>query len=499
MNIGNALMVMLLVSAGALGAEPLRLHPENPRYFLFRGQPTVLIGSSEHYGSVMNLDFNYVRYLDAIKAAGLNATRIFTGQYRERPGKFGPGIDFEIVQNTLAPLADRFICPWPRTNQPGAADGGNKFDLSKWNEAYFKRLKDVVEQASRRGIVVEVSLFCPYYVPHVGDHFWEISPWNARNNINGIGNLPGADALTLQDPRLLAVQDAMVRKIVNELRDFDNVYYEICNEPWSPRVPRDWEAHIAATIAEAESSFAARHLIAQEFGFDMVGTKIRKVQKVENPVPQASVFPSHAGPEAVRLSYGVGKPLGVNETGGKTADAPYRLQAWGTLLAGGALFIGLDYSFTVGHEDGSFALPAGQPGGGSPALRRQFSILRTFMENLDFLRMAPAPSVIKEGLPTDSSAYVLADAGKSYAIYVGHGRVVKEKDGWSRTEVDATHRQLSLTLDLPAGSYLATWVNTKTGGIDKKEQFTCRGGAQVLQSPKYSEDIALRISRASGS
>ena len=29
---------------------PIRLHPENPHYFLFRGRPTVLITSGEHYG-----------------------------------------------------------------------------------------------------------------------------------------------------------------------------------------------------------------------------------------------------------------------------------------------------------------------------------------------------------------------------------------------------------------------------------------------------------------
>src|SRR5260370_6162837 len=99
----------------------------------------------------MNLDFNYTRYLDTLRAAGLNVRRVFTGQYRERPGQFGPGLDFQIVENTLAPTSSSYITPWPRTNQPGAADGGNRFDLAKWDEAFFKRLKDFVQQASQRG------------------------------------------------------------------------------------------------------------------------------------------------------------------------------------------------------------------------------------------------------------------------------------------------------------------------------------------------------------
>ena len=45
---------------------PLALHPDNPHYFLFRGKPTVLITSGEHYGAVLNLDFDYLRYLDAL-------------------------------------------------------------------------------------------------------------------------------------------------------------------------------------------------------------------------------------------------------------------------------------------------------------------------------------------------------------------------------------------------------------------------------------------------
>ena len=29
-------------------AEPLKLHPDNPHYFLFRGEPTILVTSGEH-------------------------------------------------------------------------------------------------------------------------------------------------------------------------------------------------------------------------------------------------------------------------------------------------------------------------------------------------------------------------------------------------------------------------------------------------------------------
>ena len=42
---------------------PIQLHPENPHYFLFEGKPLALITSAEHYGAVLNMDFDYEIYL----------------------------------------------------------------------------------------------------------------------------------------------------------------------------------------------------------------------------------------------------------------------------------------------------------------------------------------------------------------------------------------------------------------------------------------------------
>src|SRR5882757_6568928 len=116
--VGIALLVSICVPALAQDAnKPLALHPDNPHYFLFRGKPAVLIGSTEHYGAVLNLDFDYIPYLDELAAHGLNQTRTFSGTYHEVFGSFG------ITENTLAPKPDRYGAPWPRSNQAGAADG----------------------------------------------------------------------------------------------------------------------------------------------------------------------------------------------------------------------------------------------------------------------------------------------------------------------------------------------------------------------------------------
>jgi hypothetical protein len=142
--------------------DPIRLHPDNPHYFLWRGNPTIVITSGEYYGAVLNLDFDYRKYLDTLARDGMNGTRTFVGAYVETEG------NFNIARNTLNPAPGRYIAPWARSTEPGYADGGNKFDLTKWDESYFERLHDFLPYASEKGVVVELSLFTPLYEESIG-------------------------------------------------------------------------------------------------------------------------------------------------------------------------------------------------------------------------------------------------------------------------------------------------------------------------------------------
>jgi hypothetical protein len=107
--------------------QTIALHPVNPHYFVYKDKPTILVSSGEHYGAVINLDFDYITYLDELQSKRLNLTRTFSGAYVEPMGAFN------IKKNTLAPAYGRFICPWLRSSTPGYAKGGNKFDLTQWN------------------------------------------------------------------------------------------------------------------------------------------------------------------------------------------------------------------------------------------------------------------------------------------------------------------------------------------------------------------------------
>jgi hypothetical protein len=444
--------------------KPLALHPDHPHYFLFRGKPAVLITSGEHYGAVLNRDFNITKYLDELHGHGLNLTRTFTGVYCEDSKSFG------ITRNTLAPGAGKLICPWARSSTPGYAGGGNKFDLSKWDNDYHLRLKKFMSAASKRGIVVELALFCPFYK----DSMWKLSPLNEANNVNGVGKIERTSVYDRKkNGRLQAFQEALVKKLVTELNKYDNLYYEVCNEPYFGGVTEDWQRRIIDVIVETEKALPSKHLISLNIAN---GTK-----KVEKPHPAVSIFNFHYAnpPDAVTQNYKLNKVIGENETGFKgTADTHYRMEGWEFMLAGGGLYNNLDYSFVVGHEDGTFKYPLKTtPGGGNRGFRRQMKVLKDFLHGFDFVRMKPDNSVVKGGLPPKGRVRVLAEPGKQYALYLFGGP------------------QAKLELALPKGQYRSEWVDPLSGKVLATATLKATGTAVVLSSPKFTSDIALRVVR----
>ncbi len=446
---------------------PLRLHPDNGHYLLFRGKPAILITSGEHYGAVLNLDFDFRSYLDELHGNGLNLTRTFSGTYREVESSFG------ITDNTLAPR--RYLAPWMRGTTSGAADGGNKFNLDEFNPEYFVRLREFVLQASQRNIVVEFVLFCPFY----DDRLWAVNPMNATNNVNSVGYCDRQEVYTLLHKDLLGVHEAFVRKAVLSLNEFDNIYFEICNEPYFGGVREDWQAHIAGIIAETESRLPNRHLIAQNIANGR--------RKIDKPDPKVSIFNFHYAtpPDTVAENYGLNRVLSDDETGFRgRGDALYRTEGWDFIIAGGGIYSSLDYSFTPPHPDGTFA-GYKSPGGGSRELRRQLRILKDFIHGFDFIRMEPHNEVIEggavraslSGVPAQAkvTVRVLAEPGKAYAVYLLGG------DG------------AELTVKLPAGNYVAEWIDTGSGKLTGAEQFLHTGGTRKLAAPPYKDDTALRI------
>lgn len=456
-------VLILLLNIAAIHAQPIALHPQNPHYFIFHNKPTILITSGEHYGAVMNLDFNFNTYLQTLNKDGLNLTRLFTGAFYVEPAGA-----FNIDRNTMAPLKERFICPWARSNEQGYANGGNKFNLDVWDTAYFTRLKKFMDVARQQNVVVELTFFCPFY----DSTQWFLSPLNDINNVNHIAqNIERTDVYTLNEKvkNVNALQTKLVRKIVTELNQYDNLVYELINEPYFGGVTLEWQHFIASVIDSTEKDLPKKHLITQNIA--------NENSVIKNPDELVSVFNFHyaAPPIAVAQNYHLNKVIGCNETGFKgTSDSVYRLQAWQFILAGGALFNNLDYSFVAGHEDGSFQYHTQQPGGGSIAYRKQLSYLKDFFNSLDFIHLQPDSTVIQ--ITTKNvSIQTLAEPGKQYAAHIMGGK------------------NAQLQLKLPLNSYTATWVQPLTGKTISTQTIQANGKVITLTAPHYETDIALKI------
>jgi len=464
---------------------PIQLHPENQHYFLYKGKPMALITSAEHYGAVLNLDFDYHTYLKSLSEDGMNYTRIFTGSYFEIAGE-----SFGIQNNTLAPEKNRIITPW--TQVETNPYGYGKFDLSKWNVAYFERLKDFMTVAAEHDIIVEVTLFSSIY----RDEHWDICPQNPANNINITHELTRKDAQTLNSGELLAYQENFVSKMVSELNSYDNFFFEIQNEPWSDHtvpvyniINKDelrandwtfkadfaddlsmaWQDKLASLIVEEEEELAKKHLIAQNYS------------NFRAPIPEVedhiSIINFHyAWPEAVEWNYHYDKVIGFDESGfAGSGDQVYRRQAWQFMLSGGGLFNSLDYSFFVGYEDGLGENQA--PGGGSKALRFQLKVLSDYLHGFALESLYPNLSCVKSS--PGLIPYVLSDQNEAYAVYL--------------RAIGTEHT--SLFLETGDGNFLVQTLNTLTGSYSKPHILTSREGAIEIEVEIPLGELAIKITK----
>jgi hypothetical protein len=461
---------------------PICAHPDNPHYFLFRGRPTILVTSAEHYGAVINKDFDYVKYLDWLKSYGLNYTRIYPGAMVEPKDKY-------IVGNTVAPRNEALLVPWARSDQPGYALGGNKFDLSRWDSEYFKRYRSFLAEAGKRGIVVEVCFYNAQY-----EYTWPLSPLFHKNNIQGVGNCHFNDAQTLKHAGLAKAGEEYVRKLVVETAGFDNVILEICDEPLLLGTPADeagaWIARMVETIRAAEKDLPRPHLIAQQVEGKLGGpcdfSGDPRVGLIVTQYTWDSSGEQLGGMRALEVKYQYDKPIELNETNyypvwykGDTVAAS-RVEAWEFIVGGGAGFNQLNGLYTAALPDGN-----------TPDNIQICTALRnlvTFMGSFDFVKMRQDKQTVT-GVPKGAICRCTSEPGRQYAVYLHHSKGERA----AVYEVQPGDYRAELQLDLPAGRYRAEWVDPAGGQTVAGETFVHAGGKRAVASPAYKVDIALRV------
>ncbi|MFC2076598.1 DUF6298 domain-containing protein [candidate division KSB1 bacterium] len=256
---GCVLLWAVLLSAGCgESGGPLKVHPTNPRYFSdVAGEIVYLTGSHNWYnfqdrGFGVLEEVGFENYLDFLKKYGHNFARIWAWEN----AAWTPGTVDTI---RIAPL------PYRRTGPGIARDGLPKFDLTKFNPDYFRRLRSRIIAAGDRGVYTMVMLFEGWSIEkkrrQVGNP-WNGHPFHRDNNLNGIdgdrdGDSEGHEVHTLVVPAVTELQEAYVIKVIDTLNDLDNVLFEISNESHGESIP--WHYHMIDFIHEYESSQPKQH------------------------------------------------------------------------------------------------------------------------------------------------------------------------------------------------------------------------------------------------
>jgi hypothetical protein len=479
------LIIFLGICLNAIG-QPISLLPENQHYFLYKAKPTVLITSAEHYGAVVNSKFDYKAYFDWLGSYGLNYTRIYPGYLTEPPDKW-------IKGNSIGLKSDEVILPWKRSTEPGYAMGGNKFDLNKWDENYFVRLRDFIAVAAKKDIIIEICFYNAQY-----EDCWPLCPLYYKNNIQGIGNYHFNDAQTLDHPDLLAREADYVAKIVREVNQYDNVILEICDEPTingtRPEKAGKWLDYMINVVVNTEKTLPKKHLVAQQVEGPLDGacdfSKDPRVSIITCQYEYMAGGEQLGGLKGLDLKYHLNKPVELNETyyypvwykGDSISDS--RVEAWEFIVGGGSSFNHLNGRYTTEN-----------PSGNTPdnmKVCNSLKVLKEFMQSFDFKKMSPDKQFIIGGIPKDAFCRGMCWPGNQYALYMHHSQFTKDSSSYIVIPGNYKHE---LLVKLPEGKYNAEWIDPASGKILQSSEVSNKPEGQKLITPSFSVDIALRIKK----
>ncbi|MCC6729110.1 MAG: cellulase family glycosylhydrolase [Chthonomonadales bacterium] len=484
--------------------QPVCIHPDNPKLFLFRGRPLVAVTATEHYGAVMNRPFRFERYLDDAGARGLTLTRLFV-LFRELQAATNP-------YSTCKPESPDYIAPFARTGPGAALDGQPRFDLDRDNPEFYDRLHRFVAAAGEKGILVEVTLLSNTYGPHI----WALNPLHAANNVNALPEIPWPDYTSLRHPEVYARQARHVRRIARELNGCDNVFFEICNEPGGqapagPGVPtvdevNAWQGAIAAVIRETEAILPNRHLVAgqeafrwepfeqtttrtfRDFPVDIVNVHPLPATTFDGQTYDMGAFMSgQLRLRAVRdyclATFAEPRPLNLDEDnaasqykdeGGWTV---HRKRAWVALVCG-AHYDYIDFSIINYCEAGTAESRRG--------IRGPMGHLARFMHSLDLAAARPLPGIVRRA-PRHALDAAFGVPGRDVAVYLADERETGEAGCGEPLEGP-------LEAEVGPGHYRVAALSPATG--EWSPALRAEGPVACVDLPPFRHDVLVRFTRA---
>jgi hypothetical protein len=425
-------------STSAKVARALGIHPKYPHYFQAPdGQPLLLIGDYT-WGTFSDVDFNYTAQFDALKTNGLNFARVWLWWGTE---------EFPAPDHQLH--VEPFLRPGPGT----ATDGKLKYDLARFNPAFFERLREVCAAARRRGLFLQLITMDAWMLKH--PHLWKLHAFHRDNNVNGVDGDPrntgkGTDGqqgfCSMDNPKALEFQKAYLRKLAETLNEFDHVLIEIANENY---YSAEWERHLCEFVRECERTQPRQHVLMP---LDLLSHS-SVVQQWDPGIIHRVLL------EKRRL----GQPL-IFDTDWiiHENDDDIGQAMWTAVLSGGHF----------NYMDDSLEFRAQPVPDKRAALHRQIGHLAIFARQLRPWTLQPSDAWVTSG-----NAFAMASAEELVAYLPNGGPV-------------------SLDLTRMAGEIEACWHNPREGQVGRS--FTISGGGRrELQAPdRHSWVLRLRSTRA---
>jgi hypothetical protein len=409
---------------------PLRVHPENPRYFTDGTRApdgslrAVYLTGAHTWNSLVDMGrsdppepFDFDRYLAFLERHHHNFIRLWawdsTVWDTRANGRLGKP---EFVHHA-APL------PWARTGPGLALDGKPKFDLTQFDQAYFDRLRARVSAAGQRGIYVSIMLFEGWGLLHgnrgraAPDGWaWRAHPFNPANNIND-APVEGASEIAGRVHRLgnQVVNDLQanyVRRVVDTVNEFDHVLYEVINEGGEV----DWNRWIVQVIRDDERTKPKQHPIGiTGHGLERLPTMVSSPADWISP---GRVDGYAEDPPAWSAEHGKVSLLDTDHIWGVGGTADW---VWRAFLRGHNPIFMDPYD---GYVLGTPGDPQWEP------VRTAMGRTRRWADRLGLAAMTPVPEVASTG-------YCLVGAGREYLVYAPEGGAVTVDLSAAEGELDA--------------------------------------------------------------